>query len=196
MLCSCSTQNQHSQQDATATNDTVITECLHLSSGKEAQNKWQQTNCPRGIPTATLSTQNPNIVGKNFVLLPEAGIEKAKLFNGDSLVIENKGCEFYELVYTLTSYSTGNNNIQDAAYWFGRGADLMLALQDSEVPFDLRSTSQSLKEISGRKALKINEEYTLSTEGGITQKAMLENFGKLPNGKGGFMKLKIFIGPL
>ncbi|MGZ5244137.1 MAG: hypothetical protein ACXWDO_03565 [Bacteroidia bacterium] len=195
ILAGCTAQNQYTEQESNPQQDSVPIQPLHMSSSTEAQHKWQRNNCPRGIPSPTLNLQNPNIVSKNFILLPESGIEKARLYNGDSLEVENTGCEYYVLVYTLKSYKIADNIVQDASYWFGRGADLMLALQDSDVPFDLRHTSQSLKEIADKRNAKLNEEYQLSAQNGLTQKAVLENFGKL-QGKGGYMKLRIFIGPL
>lgn len=197
LLFGCTAQNQYSEQEIPVqqSHDSVKPQELHLSHSTEAQHKWQRSNCPRGIPSPTLNLQNPNIVSKNFILTEKAGIEKARLFNGDSLLVENTGCEYYVLVYNLTSYNIDNSTVQDASYWFGRGADLMLALQDSDVPFDMRQTAQSLKDISVKRSAKLNEEYQLSAQSGMTQKAVLENFGKL-QGKGGFMKLKIFIGPL
>jgi hypothetical protein len=195
MLTGCTTQNQYTEQENAPQQDSVPAQSLHLSHSTEAQYKWQKNNCPRGIPSPTLNLQNPNIVSKNFILLAEAGLEKAKLFNGDSLIIENTGCEYYVLVYTLKSYKIADNVVQDANYWFGRGADLMFALQDSDVPFDLRQTSQNLRTISDKRMGKPNTEFQLSSQGVMSQKAVLENFGKLPD-EGGYMKLKIFIGPL
>ncbi len=191
----CTTQNQYTELDTSAVVDSFPSQDLHLSRSTEAQYKWQKNNCPRGIPSPTLNILNPNIVSKNFILLPESGLETARLYNGDTLIIENTGCEYYVLVYTLKSYKIADNIVQDASYWFGRSADLMLALQDSDVPFDMRNTSQSLKELSGKRCGKMNQEYNLHSQGGMEHKAVLENFGKLP-GKGGYMKLKIFIGPL
>ncbi|RYD78647.1 MAG: hypothetical protein EOP53_10870 [Sphingobacteriales bacterium] len=199
MLYGCSAQNQYSPQENQAIklqDSAPAKQDLHMSRGTEAQHKWKQCNCPRGVPAPTLNFQNPNIVGKNFVLMPEAGIENAKLFNGDSLQIENTGCDFYELIYTLKSFNIASNIQQDASYWFERSADLLLALQDSDIPFDPRVASENLKKLSLSKKTKLLQEYTLQTNGTVTQKVVLEHIGNFNGNKGGYMRLKIFIGPL
>jgi hypothetical protein len=160
--------------------------------GTDLQAYWKNMNCPRGVPEPTLSAQNPNIVGQNFTLTKDGGLETAKLFSGDSLYVEDTGCNYYSLKYMLKSYAaeaaSGN-----AAYWYQRASDLLLALQDSKVPFDYQDLSAKLAEKAKSNATT-NSEIALETGNKGKSTAALTSFGKIPGG--GYMTLHLVIGPM
>jgi hypothetical protein len=155
---------------------------------------WKNHHCIRGEPAPTLTGQNPNIVFKDFKLNGTSGIERAVMYSGDSLIIENSGCEVFTLTYTLKS-STITATPSDMPFWFNKVSDLLLALQDSDVPLDFKNASAVIKTLSGKSGIAKAKEYSLNNDtGNMSEKFQLLATGKLK--KGAYMKFRLTTKPI
>ena len=101
------------------------------------QDYWTVNNCLRGIPTSTLYSKELKYY--NFDLKEDKGVETAVWQNGDSLIVENRGCEVFWLTYTYYVKGTKmqENNLDLLRYCFNEVEQIDLAPIDLKGGMDL-----------------------------------------------------------
>lgn len=101
------------------------------------QDFWSKNNCLRGVPTSTLNSKK--LKHYNFELKKEKGVEIAVWNNGDSLIVENKGCEVFWLTYTFYVKGTEmqEKNLDLVRYCFDKVQHIELAPIDLKGGMDL-----------------------------------------------------------
>ena len=148
------------------------------------------TGCIRKTPDSTLVGKNPNIVGYSFHRTGKRAMEKARLFIGDSLYIEHTGCKDYRLIYTVKS-KRFDGDPANAGYWFARASDLLIGIQNSDVPFDYEWGWYFLDSIAKSGKAKLNTPYILDQDNGTVQTLNITKTGKLQ--KGGFFVMEAIL---
>lgn len=166
---------------------------IDSSGDAEGIRYWQSQNCPRGIPAKSLNDVNPNIIKTHFSLKKEGAIERALLFNGDSLIIFNTGCDYLSLSYKLIS---NQKEVQfNAKTWYQKASDLLLGLQDSQVPFDFRYCSTLLAHEAQQTHPEFGKELLIGAPGTVKQSIWVDA-PVTDSNKRSSITLKLFAGPL
>lgn len=197
LLCSCMGSKKYPDEDKEFS---MVPPQLHLPAEEnknpaELIQYWKNKNCIRGIPSGILNGYNPNFLHKQFQLGYDAGIETARLVNGDSLMIINSGCDYYQLEMRLFSTKSETYNPLSTT-WVKKTTDLFMAMQDSRVPFRFEEIANKISQESSKhmlqkgKAVLIEENNKLSKTWWV-----LENTGRLPDNTS-FILMKIYVGPL
>lgn len=98
----------------------------------DGKDYWEKNKCLRGIPTSTLYSKD--LKKYSFELKEDRGIEIAVWKNGDSLLIENRGCEVFGLTYNfyVNNADLQEDHIELVRYCFARVEEISLA------PIDLK----------------------------------------------------------
>lgn len=153
------------------------------------EEEWAQKKCRRGTPRPVLGVANQNIVARNFKLFKNEGVERAKTFLGDSIIVESRGCDEYEVIYTFKLHEKSQDS-KDMTYWYNKAADLMNTYWDSNIPFDLRFVAATLRGACTLPDVQYNKEYSITEVNDMIETVMITNAGKYANG--GYLRLRLF----
>ena len=153
---------------------------------------WEAKKCkrPYAIPSHTLNSQNLTIVKSSYVLYKDKGVERAMNYLGDSIIIEDGGCDCMELIYTVKFKRTLPQDTGKAA-WFNKAGEFLLSYRDSNVPFDYVSACNALQSLGVLKNTRFGVDYQLSREDNISETISVLNAGRTSGG-GGFLRLKLY----
>jgi hypothetical protein len=162
LLLSCSKSKTNSAAESLVDNSTELTTNISLESNGIKRDT--SLHCIRGQAQPIVI---PGILGHSQFKLNGDGItgtEKLLLSNGDSLIINNWGCEYYSLTFRFVTnkYLSDTTNID---YWLDKAVGLMKDISNGIAPpVDIMTGTDLLSQASKKEEYELGQWITYGNE--------------------------------
>jgi hypothetical protein len=112
-----------------------------------AADQAKDSTCTRSEPTPVLLTKSNGIVSHSFQLTDGIGIEEIQLRSGEKIRVENRGCEYYVLTFTIEPATASEASLGARAAYEGVASWLLrLKRLRGENLFNLDLAARTLRQ--------------------------------------------------
>lgn len=188
IIFSCSSKGSGEQ----STVDSQQTDTLSVADTL-SNNEFPDEECVRGLPEpVVIKSKYPDAT---FKLVDKVGYETLKLENGDILEIENSGCEYYSLTFSVrtTRIIADSTDFKGTCDQFATLLELIKPAVDC--PVDLEKASGIIKKFKdNQEGLTFNSEIVIE-DGDMRQFANVHRATKISDSESLF-SITLSIGPL
>ncbi len=188
LLFSCKSKSTKQQSIADSLSKDTVSVADSLSD-----NEFPEDECVRGLPeSVVIKSKYPDAT---FKLVDRTGYETMKFENGDILEIENGGCEYYSITFSVrTSRIIADSvNFKETCNQFSTLLDQIKPAVDC--PLDLEKASEIIKKLKdNQEGLNPGSEIVIE-DGDIRQFANIQRVTKISD-KESLFSISITIGPL
>ncbi|WP_225000378.1 hypothetical protein [Cesiribacter sp. SM1] len=195
LIAACSQTDKHVDSSISISNTQEVKEPLERTPTTEpTQPEIHEFNCVRGAPEASLDLAV--YPSRQFMLIEStSATEAVDLNNGDKLIINHGGCEYYVQTYRFET-TRWKADTTDLSFWYNKAVQLLSEIEKADQsPIDIKAGMNAIaKYIDQNKEMQLAYDLDFA-DSEIREFVSLDRIEKLDHGKFA-VEVTFAIGPL